>query len=297
MPNCTPRTLRIERPTLEAQRRAGCGPACGGLGSLDCQQRGITPRRKREAVIEQIKDYVLAALGAPVVKIELDEQQLDIAISKTLKIMEYYAPTEFFSYYTFITDPGKSVYEMPPEVGFIRQVNYRAVPEWAFIAGDLQGAIPIEYFYPGGAYSSIQGGLIDPIQPIWGRAGEWTLYKQYERMYTRMSSSLGGWEWLGDYHSIKLYPIPFRAYHVSVHYIQKCKDWEEMIEPMWEGATAYAKQMLGMIRRKYLNPPGPNGGVQMDGQQLYQEGKEEEEKWKEDLIYKFGDGQLPIVLG
>ncbi len=65
---------------------------------------------------------------------------------------------------------------------------------------------------------------------------------------------------------------------------------------MWEGATAYAKQMVGLARRKYGNPPGPNGGMQLDGQLMYQEGKEEEEKWKEELIYKFGD-ILPIVLG
>jgi hypothetical protein len=33
---------------------------------------------------------------------------------------------------------------------------------------------------PGGAYyATIQGGLIDSIKPIWGRMGEWVIYKQY----------------------------------------------------------------------------------------------------------------------
>lgn len=292
MPNCTPRTLMITKPTTNPS----CGPACGGLGSADCNIPGLTPRRKREAVVEQIKDYVLLMLGAPVIDVELDDQQLTMAINQTLKIIETYAPREYFSYYTFITTPGKSVYDMPADVGYIRQVNYRATPEFAFQSADLGGSIPIEYFYPGGAYASIQGGLIDPIQPIWGRAGEWALYKMYEKTYTRMSSSLGGWEWVGGYRQIKLYPIPFRAYHVSVHYIQRCKDWEEMTQAMAEGALSLCKQMLGIIRRKYGNPPGPSGGLQLDGQQMYQEGKEEYEKWKEELIYKFGEA-LPIVLG
>lgn len=291
MPNCNAQTLMVTKPS----NTASCGPACGGLGPADCNISGMTQRRKREAVIEQIKDYVLLMLGAPVVKVELDDQHLDLAVKQTLKIMEYFAPMEYFTYYTFTTTPGKSVYDMPADVGFIRQVNYRATPEFAFQSADLQGAIPIEYFYPGGAYSSIQGGLIDPIQPIWGRAGEWTLYKQYERMYTRLSSSLGGWEWVNGYRSIKLYPIPFRAYHVSVHYMQRCKDWEEVTQPMQEGALAHAKMMLGLIRRKFANPPGPNGGIQLDGQMMYQEGKDEYEKWKEDLINKFGDLLGPVL--
>jgi hypothetical protein len=64
---------------------------------------------------------------------------------------------------------------------------------------------------------------------------------------------------------------------------------------MQEGALAHAKMMLGLIRRKFMNPPGPNGGIQLDGQMMYQEGKDEYEKWKEDLINKFGDLLGPVL--
>lgn len=293
MPNCSPNTLMIGRPSVNKS----CS-TCTTSGPTDCVNLSgpLGPRHKREVVIEQIKDYVQLMLGAPTIGLELDDQQLDLAVKQTLKIIEQWAPREYFNYFTFTTNPGQSVYEMPPDVGYIRSVNYRQVPEFQFQSADLQGAIPIEYFYPGGAYASIQGGLIDPIQPIWGRMGEWVLYKQYERMYTRVSSGLGGWEFISDFHHIKLYPIPFRAFRVVVQYMQRCKDWDEVTLAMQEGALAHAKMMLGLIRRKYLNPPGPMGGVQLDGREMYQEGKEEYEKWKEELIYKFGDAQLPITL-
>jgi hypothetical protein len=184
---------------------------------------------------------------------------------------------------------------MPPDVGMIRNVFYKKEGNFAFQSSDLNGAIPIEYFYPGGAYSSIQGGLIDPVQPIWGRMGEWVLYKQYEQMYARTSSNLGGWEFLGGLNTIKLYPIPFRNQKVIVHYMQKNKDWAEVTQAMQEGALTYAKEILGRIRSKYQSVPGVGGGVVMDGQQLLQEAREDRQKWFEDLIYKFGD-ILPITL-
>ena len=31
---------------------------------------------------------------------------------------------------------------------------------------------------PPSVYASIQGGLIDPIQPLWGKQGEWLMYNQ-----------------------------------------------------------------------------------------------------------------------
>jgi hypothetical protein len=232
-------------------------------------------------------------LGAPVVTVELDMQQLDAAVDLALQIYEEWAPMEFFRYYVFATVPGKSIYKMPPDVGYIRNVYYKTTSTFAFQSSDLGGAIPIEYFYPGGSYNSIQGGLIDPIQPIWGRMGEWVLYKQYEQMYSRTSSALGGWEFLGGLGSIKLYPVPYRIQPVMVHYLQKNKDWGEVSQAIQEGALTYAKEILGRIRSKYQNVPGAGGSVAMDGQSLIQEAREDRQKWFEDLIYKFGD--LPYI--
>lgn len=291
--SCGNNTIALGRPTSQGVNSVMCSTSCSGT-SGGCKNVG--PRPKREKVREEIRDYILNMLGAPNIQLELDEQNIDFCINQALKIVEDYAPRDFYSYYTFTTKPGQSIYEMPDDIGYVRSVEYKNMGTFAFQATDLGGTIPIEYFYPGGNYASIQGGLIDPIQPIWGRMGEWTLYKTYETMYSRVSSNLGGWEFIGGYKHIKLYPVPYNMNKVAIHYIQKCKDWENVTQAMTEGALSYAKEILGRIRGRIKNLPGPNGGIQLDGDQLIQEAKEERKQWMEDLIYKFGDPGI-ITMG
>jgi hypothetical protein len=47
--------------------------------------------------------------------------------------------------------------------------------------------------------------------------------------------------------------------------------------------------MLGHIRGKYQQLPGPGGGMQLDGEYMKTKGWELKEKWQEELITKFGD--------
>jgi hypothetical protein len=87
--------------------------------------------------------------------------------------------------------------------------------------------------------------------------------------------------------------IPYRVHRVVVHYLQKNNDWGRVQQVMQDGALAHAKIMLGRIRSKIKNPPGPNGGIQLDGDTLLQEGREDRTKWLEDLIVRYGD--LPPI--
>lgn len=291
--SCGSTTLFLRRPGQQDANNccpsdAGkCSSGAGLTSPVCCGKIGKRPCR--EKVREQLKDYVLLMLGAPVIRIEMDEQQLELAVDHALQVYEEYAPREYFTYYVFNTVPGQSVYTLPPDVGFVRNVFYKEQPSLFFNAADLGGALPIEYYYPGGSYASIQGGLLDPNTPIYGRAGEWVLYKQYEQLYNRLASNIGGWEWVDGYCNIKLYPIPCRCHPVVVHYLQKKYDFKQVVEAMQVGALALAKIILGRIRGKWTNIPGPQGGMQLDGDKLLQEGREELDKWKENLIYRYGD--------
>lgn len=295
---CGSNTLVIGRPSQSKYDNlcaTGSKTGVAGCGTAACNapvaphDRKLTPRKHREKVREDIRDYVLLMLGAPVVKVELDQQQLDLAVDQSMKVFEEYAGREYFDYYTFRSVPGKSVYKMPDDVGMVRNVFYKEQGSFAFQGTDMDGAIPLDYFYPGGSSSGTLGGLMTPNQPIWGRMGEWVLYKQYENMFSRVSSNLGGWEWVSDLGHIKLYPTPCRSQMVIVHYLQKCKDWKEVNQAMQEGALAHAMIMLGHIRGKYQQPPGPGGGMALDGEYMKTKGWELKEKWQEELIYKFGD--------
>lgn len=294
MGNCGPSTLVIGRPskqqydTASAVSNTGCGSgACHS--PVAPHGRTLTPRRFREKVREDIKDYVLLMLGAPVIKVELDDQGLDLCVDQSLKIFEDFCGREYFDYYTFDSTPGKSVYKMPDDIGIVRNVFYMAQSRTPFTANDLGGSIPLEYFYPGGATGSLGGGMLNPAQPMWGHMGEWVLYKQYEQMFARTSSQIGGWEWVSDMGHIKIYPTPCGRQKVMVHYLQKCKDWKEVTQAMQEGALAHAMIQLGHIRGKYASPPGPGGGMQLDGEYMRTKGWELKDKWQEELITKFGD--------
>jgi hypothetical protein len=266
---------------------ASCSTGQGTCAGVDGT---VGKRKNREKVREEIKDYVLLMLGAgSQVVVELDSQGLDLCVDMALDIFEDYASREYFEYYTFTSTPGVSVYRMPDNIGVVRNVYYKEQGMPGFTASDLGGAIPLEYFYPGGAYSSVQGGMLDPTQPIWGRMGEWVQYKMYENMFSAVSSQIGGWEWIGDRQTIKLYPTPMRPVKVIVHYLQKCKDFRKATQAMKEGAYAHALIMLGNIRGKYMNIPGPQGGQQIDGDKLRDKGYELKEKWQEELLSRYGD--------
>jgi hypothetical protein len=58
---------------------------------------------------------------------------------------------------------------------------------------------------------------------------------------------------------------------------------------MQEGALAFAQIMLGRIWSKFPSPPGPNGGMMLNGQSMLQEGIEAKRAWEERLMNRFGD--------
>lgn len=287
--------LSITGTGCPATNSGGKIASCQSDDAIECCDEAVLgTRSKRQNVRQQLHDYILLKLGAPVIDLELDEQQIDLAISEALDVWEDYAPREFYQYYTFPTSPGKSVYTMPPEVGHIREVSYREMPNFGFQSADLGGQIPLEYF-AGGVINS-GSSFLDQNAPIYGQMGVWTLYKQHLQMFNRLSSSLGGWEWVGGRNNIKLYPIPCKPQQVIVHYLQKCKDWECNYQSIREGALASAMMMVGEIRSKYQNIPGPSGGTVLNGADILQRGRDMWDKFEERLLYRYGD-LLPITTG
>ena len=64
----------------------------------------LSARPKREQAREEIADYILAMLGAPTLRIELDVQQIAIAVDTALKKFE----TELISGVLISIDPSTS---------------------------------------------------------------------------------------------------------------------------------------------------------------------------------------------
>ncbi len=258
----------------------------------------ISARPGREAIREQISDYIILMLGGPVVDLELDQQQITLAVDEGLIMFEEWAPSSYFEYFTFETVAGVSVYDMPPDIGMIKQVHY-ASPS-CDAASQLGGAQPLGWIGDTG-YGA--GGLAwgawgyNRHQPYWGYGGEWVMFKQYEETFERLSGRNGGWEFFSSDHKIKVYPTPmFSGGTITVHYLQKNKDWDKVHQFMNEYSLALAKIMLGRIRSKYSQIVSPGQGVTLDGQMLLEEGKTEKMQLEKDLVYKWAE-PIPINLG
>jgi hypothetical protein len=58
-------------------------------------------------------------------------------------------------------------------------------------------------------------------------------------------------------------------------------------------ALAVAKMSLGQARSKFASLAGPQGGVQLNGNDLIQQGQAEKDKLEEALM-KYEDGGTPI---
>jgi len=259
----------------------------------------VTGRRfNREKVRSQIADYVIMLLGGPVIDLELDQQQLSLAVDEALRMFEEWAPQSYFQWYHITTEAMQSIYEMPCDVGMIRSVEYG--PPSCDGASELGGSMPLGWIGDTG-YGA--GGLAwgawgyNRHQPYWGYAGEWVLFKQYEDMFERLSGRNGGWEFYEDLHKIKVYPTPqVGGGEISVQYLQKKKDWKEVHQFMNEYALALSKIMVGRIRSKYSTIVFPGDGVTLDGATILAEGREEKIQLEKDLVYKFQE-PLSIVLG
>ena len=128
-------TLLLRKPTTDVTN-CGTNYNLGPTDPLDVSKLSSRPNRGK--IRGQLKDYVLLMLGAPVVQIELDEQQLDLAVDHALQILEEWAPREFFRYYVFNTVPGKSIYEMPIDVGYVRNVFYKETGTFAFQSSEQE---------------------------------------------------------------------------------------------------------------------------------------------------------------
>jgi len=291
MSNCN----SVPRLSLGGSKSSGgCNPN-GVTGTIGCNNNnsaidncdGVGDRKSRERVRLQLHDYILLKLGAPVIEVELDSQGIDLIISEAMDIYSNWAPLELWDFLTIRTTPGKSVYELPDQVGLVRDISYQEQPDFPFGGTELGGQIPLEYLYGGNGF----GGAVNPVAPIWGSTGEFTLFKQYLQNFNKISSRIGGYQLLNNGKHIKIYPVPCGTCStIIVHFLQACKNFEQPYQALREGCYALAEIMVGEIRSKYTNIPSAGaGGVVLNGESIMARGREDLAKWEEKLMNKFSD--------
>lgn len=223
---------------------------------------------------QQIRDYVLAALGHPVVRVELSDHQLKLCIDEALTELDYHAPHFTRQFVAFNTVGGYNLYKIPSYI--LRNLTYVTFKKTLLSiqsqAGTLEFDFFIKYFQDNYLFDSFT-------------IGDYYLLQSTLETTRRVLSQDGGWDIVGGAY-LQLYPTPavgdvaileYRGLN-SITMTPKMRNW------LQKYATSCAKGLLGQVRGKFAVVPGPGGGTQLNGAQLIQEAVQEKATLKEELI-------------
>lgn len=211
----------------------------------------------------QIKSYVLASLGNPVVEVELLEQQFEIIMRTAGDFIAHYIPKEE-KFGFFYTSPLVSEYDLPADAYWVEECNWD--PATTNI-GDIFGAE--SFLFNIGNVTGIQNILVD-----------YHLLMQYRRFSQRILGTEGHWECLGS-RKIRLYPTPKGAFPVVVKYIPAITSFRSPSarQIVMNYILAECMIMLAMARGKFSGIPSPDGGsLTLNADTLLTRGSEMKDK-------------------
>lgn len=223
---------------------------------------------------EIIKDFVLARLGFPVVRVELTEFQIQTAIDEAVSKLDYHAPDWCSQFCTFSTKSGVSLYELPQAVmnNFRGAVYRKNLLSIAQSNGTLEFDFFIKYFQDNFLFRDFSVGdyyitisHLEMLRKILGNDGT----------ITPVNGTM-----------LNIAPVPSIAEEVLVEF--KALDTNTLhpyfINWIQKYSLAVSKVILGQIRGKYQTLPSPAGGAQLNGDALIRQGTEEQAKLVEDLL-------------
>ena len=223
---------------------------------------------------EEVKDYMLASLGHPVTRVELNDHQLKICIDESITELDYHAPHFTRQYAVFSTSGGYNLYQIPSYI--LRNLVYVTFKKTLLSiqsqAGSLEFDFFIKYFQDNYLFDSFT-------------IGDYYLLQSTLETTRRVLSQDGGWDII-DGRYLQLYPIPavtdvaileYRAIN-SMTMTPKMKNWIQKY------ATACAMGLLGQVRGKFRVVPGPGGGTQLNGDALMAQATQMKMALKEELM-------------
>jgi hypothetical protein len=222
-----------------------------------------------------IRDFVLARLGHPVVRVELTDFQVKTAIDEAVTNLDYHAPMWATQMATFQTQAGQNRYILPMHIAYnLSYVVYKkTLLSIQNMAGTLEFDFFIKYFQDNFLFSDFA-------------VSDFYLMQSHLEMIRKVLGQEGGWDVING-NVLQLYPTPVLDTQ-DVILVYRALDSGTM-HPYYKNwiqryALAVSKGILGEIRGKYKTLPSPGGGAQLNGQDLMQQSEKEKEKLKEELL-------------
>ena len=223
---------------------------------------------------QQIRDYALASLGHPVVRVELNDHQLKLCVDEAITELDYHAPHFTKQMAVFYTTAGVNVYEIPNYI--LRNLAYVTFKKSLLSIQAQAGTLEFDFFIK---YFS-DNFLFDNFS-----MGDFYLLQSSLETTRRVLGQDGGWDIL-DGRYLQPYPSPAMGDAAILEYrgINSQTMTPKMLNWIQKYATAVAKGLLGQVRGKFSVVPGPGGGTQLNGAQLLQESVADKQALKEELL-------------
>jgi len=227
---------------------------------------------------ETLKDYILARLGHPVVRVELTPYQLKTCIDEAVGTMYNHAPLFSTQFVTFNTTAGVSTYEIPPYI--LNNLEYVVYKKTLLSiqqsAGTLEFDFFIKYFQDNYLFQNFG-------------VGDFYLLQQNLEMMRKILGQEGAFSVL-DNNFLHITPKPVNNDQTVIIIYRGLNS--NTLHPAYRNwiqqyALACAKGTLGQIRGKYQTVPSPGGGAKLNGDLLIKESQEEKDKLLERLINEF----------
>lgn len=237
-----------------------------------------------------LKKEIISMLGGGAVRIELTDDQLEYAITVAVENYRQRSSNSVEEAWLHLTlEQDQSVYTLPKEVIQVRQLMRRGHGQLGPTAGANLDPFSLAYAnsYMLSAVKGGGGGLLT-----------YDLQHQFQETVGRMFGREINFNYNHVTHTLTLHrdvrgreDILMWAFHMKPD-IQLFNDY--MCYPwLRDWALAEAKIILGRIRGKISAIPGPNGPINLNGDALIQEGKQEHQELI-DQLKRNVDGQRPL---
>jgi len=223
---------------------------------------------------ESIKDFVLARLGFPVVRVELTDFQIQTAIDEAISKLDYHAPDWCTQFCTFATSANISLYELPSVVtnNFRNAIYRKHLLSINQSEGTLEFDFFIKYFQDNFLFRDFS-------------VGDYYVTISHLEMMRKILGNDGTFNIVNNKY-LNIAPPPTFAEEVLVEFkaIDSTCLHPYFVNWIQRFSLAICKVILGQIRGKYQMLPSPGGGAQLNGDSLIQQGTQEQEQLVEQLM-------------
>jgi hypothetical protein len=231
--------------------------------------------------------YIELNLGGGMVDIELDKEHYDMAIDRAIsKYRQRSSRAVEESFMILTLSPGESVYTLPQEIIEVK-VIYRAS------AGGVGTT--------GTNFEPFEAGYLNMYMLNAARGQGLATFELWMGQRELLGTMFGAYvifNWSNTTKRLNLHRSIRASEDVVLHTYNYRPD-EDLLADVNAGpwlrdyALATGKMSLGQARSKFASLAGPQGGVQLNGNDLIQQAQAELDKLDEALL-KYEDGGTPL---